>query len=106
MEVRPSDILHIMIKTLKDKSRAVIVLLFVMLTTVAGCQKNKEDIKGTPVDTKGSLTLSEELAALNMYHFKKTVEAPDFELTSTDGDSVSLRQYRGKVVMLSFWATW
>ncbi len=33
-----------------------------------------------------------------------TVE--DFQLTDLDGKSVSLSQYRGKVVLLNFWATW
>lgn len=32
--------------------------------------------------------------------------APDFELTSLDGNLISLKRYRGKVVLLNFWATW
>lgn len=32
--------------------------------------------------------------------------APDFTLKSLDGDSVSLSQFRGKVVFLNFWASW
>jgi len=33
-------------------------------------------------------------------------EAPDFTLTNPDGKKVSLKDYRGKVVFLNFWATW
>lgn len=32
--------------------------------------------------------------------------APDFLLTSLDGRSKKLSDYRGKVVLLNFWATW
>ncbi len=32
--------------------------------------------------------------------------APDFELKSLDGKTVRLTDYRGKAVLLNFWATW
>ena len=31
---------------------------------------------------------------------------PDFSATGLDGKSISLQQYRGKVVLLDFWAVW
>lgn len=34
------------------------------------------------------------------------VPAPDFELTSLDGKKVKLSDYRGKAILLNFWATW
>jgi len=33
-------------------------------------------------------------------------EAPDFEKRTLDGRTVRLSEYRGKVVILNFWATW
>jgi thiol-disulfide isomerase/thioredoxin len=32
--------------------------------------------------------------------------APDFTLTNLDGTAHSLAEYRGKIVVLNFWATW
>jgi len=32
--------------------------------------------------------------------------APEFELVSTDGKSFKLSDYKGKVVVVNFWATW
>ncbi|MEJ2007094.1 MAG: redoxin domain-containing protein [Acidobacteriota bacterium] len=32
--------------------------------------------------------------------------APDITLTSLDGSPINLEDYRGKVVLLNFWATW
>ena len=34
------------------------------------------------------------------------VLAPQFELSDLSGGTVSLAQFRGKIVMLDFWATW
>lgn len=33
-------------------------------------------------------------------------DAPDFELQTVDGKTARLRDYRGKAVLLNFWATW
>lgn len=37
---------------------------------------------------------------------KTSILAPDFSLRNMDGESRSLSHYRGKVVMLNFWASW
>lgn len=33
-------------------------------------------------------------------------QAPDFELTTLDGTTISLSEQRGKIVLINFWATW
>ena len=34
------------------------------------------------------------------------VKAPDFELKNLAGETIKLSDYRGKKIMLNFWATW
>lgn len=45
--------------------------------------------------------LGHELTAL-----PKPLPAPEFKLTDMDDEPHSLSDYRGKVVLLNFWATW
>jgi thiol-disulfide isomerase/thioredoxin len=33
-------------------------------------------------------------------------KAPDFTLKDTDGNEVTLSDYKGKIIILDFWATW
>ena len=50
--------------------------------------------------------LHEELAEKLGIEPVKTTLAPDFFLEDLNGNSVRLRDLRGKVVLLNFWATW
>ncbi len=50
--------------------------------------------------------LSSLMTAMNIQQPEKPVLPPDFTLTSIAEEQINLRQQRGKVVMLSFWATW
>ena len=46
------------------------------------------------------------LEALRVILPERPVAAPDFTLEDLEGRSVSLKDLRGKVVFLNFWATW
>jgi len=45
-------------------------------------------------------------AVPKLEEMKDRPAAPDFTLSRPDGGKVSLKDYRGKVVFLNFWATW
>jgi peroxiredoxin len=45
-------------------------------------------------------------AALGIRRPAEASEAPDFTLTGLEGRSARLRDFRGKLVLLNFWATW
>lgn len=44
-----------------------------------------------------------EAGVLKLLERKK---APDFSLEDPDGNRVKLSEFRGKIVLLDFWATW
>jgi thiol-disulfide isomerase/thioredoxin len=41
-----------------------------------------------------------------LQEMKERMDAPDFTLLNAGGKKVSLKDFRGKVVFLNFWATW
>lgn len=98
-------------KATMNKFYFIFVLLFIVIIATVACEKKEEarepSVESPPVEVKGEIPpLSEQLSALDIYHYKEPAEAPDFELPSIDGEMVSLSQYRGKVVLISFWTTW
>lgn len=38
--------------------------------------------------------------------FRVAVEAPDFTLKELGGEKISLKELRGKIILLNFFATW
>jgi cytochrome c biogenesis protein CcmG/thiol:disulfide interchange protein DsbE len=45
-------------------------------------------------------------AALGLHRPVEPSEAPDFALMTLEGQPARLREFRGKLVLLNFWATW
>ena len=46
------------------------------------------------------------MKAVGAYKFNKGITAPGFNIETLAGDPVRLEDFRGKVVLIDFWATW
>jgi hypothetical protein len=46
------------------------------------------------------------LAKWGVYRLDKKIDAPEFTLPDLTGRKRSLSDFRGKFIMLNFWATW
>lgn len=46
-------------------------------------------------------------AAQSIFHsYAKPLQAPEFSLEDLQGKRVNLRDHRGQVILINFWATW
>jgi len=70
---------------MKKVSGAILLLILVSLLAITGCTTEAET--GTVGPQVGSL-------------------APEFNLINLEGNYISLNSFRGKPVLLNFWATW
>jgi cytochrome oxidase Cu insertion factor (SCO1/SenC/PrrC family) len=46
------------------------------------------------------------MAAAGVTKFEEGISAPPFTIDDVAGRSVKLEDFRGKIVLLNFWATW
>jgi thiol-disulfide isomerase/thioredoxin len=76
--------------------KKVAIILAVVIAVIIGTYFAD---RATRLSGKGHVNATPGSASLNK-------PAPDFVLKNLDGQDVSLAQYKGKVVLVNFWATW
>ncbi|WP_246055252.1 peroxiredoxin family protein [Pseudalkalibacillus caeni] len=77
----------------------IAILAIVLLLEISGIPMNNSTINNDAI--KGY-----SLSDSNGAGIKEGSKAPDFSLQTIDGKKVKLSDYRGKKVVLNFWATW
>ncbi len=76
---------------------AAVVMLLVLSTSGDGFFHRRK----TPVSGKNDL-----FTILRIQKFEEPLVAPDFTLKDLKGNQVTLKNFKGRVVFLNFWATW
>jgi flagellar basal body-associated protein FliL len=91
----------------------ILILLVLLAMTYTGL-KNRTGATSEVAKTDkpqastsvSKLSVSELMNTLNFQEINTHEKAPDFSLQSLDGKQAGLSQFRGNIVLLSFWATW
>lgn len=91
---------------IKIKSITAILVLTFLFSLLLSCQNTDTDSLSANTGKVSASKISDLLKSLQMFEFEKGVPALEFELENLKGEKVSLSQYKGKVVVLSFWTTW
>ncbi|WP_042471187.1 TlpA disulfide reductase family protein [Bacillus ndiopicus] len=81
--------------------KTISLLLVFLLITIALVTYIKRQIEDNQKIAEAAIGQEVELVGLDKGQF-----APNFTLQTLDGQTVSLADYRGKKVMINFWATW
>jgi len=83
----------------QGKAVAAWTALAVGVCAQAACTSRRADTRASSGKPEGSTTIAIKL-------FKDPVSMPDFTITDLSGRQISSTDWRGKVVLVNFWATW
>ena len=72
------------------------ILILFFSVSIMGCAKSEKSKQNEPEKVSSQVSDSQG----------EKDKAPDFTLQNVDGKNVSLSDYKGKIVIVDFWATW
>ena len=92
---------------------AIIVFVALMAAAVWAYQYLTANYRAPQLPSSSSSTIessqssgSEEASSESSSSEPEQIEAPDFAVEDANGNSVSLSDYKGKIVVVNFWASW
>ena len=86
-----------------NSSRIRLVILIVILGALLFVYYSRPRFLQPPPPTAGA---PDRFRKLSLEKPKKSTAAPDFTLVDLGARNTSLKEFRGRVVFLNFWATW
>jgi peroxiredoxin len=91
----------------KNLLSIAILALAVVILVVNIWKPDRTDSEKKTTEPTEEVTGKEDIPGAKLSSLREGAEAPDFELTTLQGETVKLSDYRGKQkVILNFWATW
>lgn len=84
----------------------IALAIAVIILNLSDKTKTEENQSYENVVVEEDLPVSSNNAESAITGVQKGNAAPDFELTTLNGDRVKLSDFKGKKVILNFWATW
>lgn len=88
--------------------KKIIVFILLLTMVLSGCTKAVEEEQLPVTEEKEVVENNEptEDTVTEESDFAVGKPAPDFKLKNLQGEEVSLADYKGKIILLNFWATW
>ncbi len=80
------------------KTTAIVLVIAIMALTGCGSNQGKDDLAQSNQEGEAAAESYQELTVGD--------SAPDFTAETVSGNSFTLSEHSGKVVLLNFWATW
>ncbi len=80
------------------------ILFLITSVSLFGCNKNASQANEDTQNNNVSAEQTSASAAADMN--SGNTMAPNFTLSDVNGKAITLSKYRGKIVLIDFWATW